>query len=211
MHQHEKKLAQCPPNDRACVATALLATPAALHEPHIPACSMNGGSRCAMDGALTRRTARKRACDTRKQHTLSNRHEHGGLTAPIRSPIPISVTPAVASMRMVSAGTTVSTWRVVMGVRWVSSCGRWIPECECSRAGSARTATGEATSSTPCRRISLPMCSRLPLECEEPLFTVAETEAAYTCGRHDKSHASDTDERVHRLSDMRPSSPSAVA
>ena len=179
MHQHEKKLAQCPPNDRACVATVLLATPAALHEPHIPACSMNGGSRCAMNGALTRRTARKRACDARKQHALSNRHAHGGLTAPIRSPMPVSVTPAVAPMRLVSAGSTAGTWRVAMGVREVSSRGRWVPECACCRAGSARTAAREATNSAPCRRIAWPMCSRLSLECEEPLFTVTVKEAAY--------------------------------
>ena len=152
-----------------------------------PHAARTGRLDSAMGGALTRRIARKRACDSRKQHTLSNGHAHGGFTAPKRSPITVSVTPAVAPMRLVSAGTTASTWRVVMGVRWVSSCGRWVPECVCSRAGSARTATGEATSSTPCRRISLPMCSRLPLECDEPLFTVAVTEVAYLQATRQKS------------------------
>ena len=42
-----------------------------------------GGLDSDLDGAQTRRTARKRACDARKQHTLSNGHGHGGFTAPI--------------------------------------------------------------------------------------------------------------------------------
>ena len=82
-----------------------------------PRAAWTGALDSAEDGAQTRRTARKRACDARKQHTLSNGHGHGGLTAPINSPMTVSVTPAVAPMRLVSAGTTASTWRAVMGVR----------------------------------------------------------------------------------------------
>ena len=137
-----------------------------------------GGLDSDLDGAQTRRTARKRACDARKQHTLSNGHGHGGFTAPIRSPMTISATPAVAPMRLVSAGTTASTWRVALGVREVSSRGRGVPERTLPRAGSAQPATAEAMSSAPASRIALPTCPRLPLQCTRALFTVAVTEAA---------------------------------
>ena len=111
----------------------------------------------------------------------------GGFAAPIRSPRTVSVTPAVALMRFVSASTTASTLQVAMGVKEASSRGRWVPESTCHRAGSARTRAHAATEGAPCRGIASPICSRPSLECEEPIFTVTVNEAAYLRAARQKS------------------------
>ena len=144
-----------------------------------PSATRLGRLDSAMDVALTRKTARKRSCDARKQLTLSNGHGHGGFTAPIRSPMTVSATPAVALMRLVSAGTTASTWQVVMGVRESAPPPIWPPARTFPWADSALPATAEAVSSAPAFRSTLPMRPRLLLQCTRPLFTVAVTKAAY--------------------------------
>ena len=143
------------------------------------------------DDGLTRRRARKRSCRAHKQHSSAAVQQAMAASAPISRtdapPMTVSVSSAAVPMELVAASMSASTLQAAVGdgVTRAAAGGCW--RSACHRAGSARTATGEETSSTPCRRISLPMCSRLPLECEEPLFTVAVTEAAYLRATRQKS------------------------
>ena len=128
-----------------------------------PRAARTGGLDTALDGAQSRRTARNRACDAPQQPLSATGIGSGGFVAPIRSPMTVSVTPAVAPMRLVSAGTTANTCAGRDGCERVSTCGRWLPARTFTWAGSGLPDAAEAMSSAPASRSALPMRPRLLL------------------------------------------------
>ena len=114
------------------------------------------------------------------------------LRTTIALPSAVSMASAAAAMLAVPAGMSASALQAAMGVRDIRVRTRHLRKGPCAREGPVRTVAGGAKDSEPWRRIVVPTCSRLSLECEEAPFTAtvkqpAQQEHQRQTGRQDST------------------------